>query len=57
MRNPESILVMQTVTPYCFVNVDLGVAQKGCSHYRAHQNEGAVLKLRAHALGTEDPQF
>lgn len=48
---------MQTITPYCFVNVDLGVAQKGCSHYRAHQNEGAVLKLRAQALGTEDPQF
>lgn len=37
--------------------MDLGVVQKGCSHYRAHQDEGAVLKLRAQALGTEDPQF
>lgn len=36
--------------------MDLGVAQKGRSHYRAH-HEDAMLKSRAQALGTEDPQF
>lgn len=32
-------------------------AQKGRSHYRAHYTEDAVLKSRAQALGTEDPQL
>ena len=36
--------------------MDLGVAQKGRSHYRAH-HEGAVLKSRAQAMGTGDSQF
>lgn len=34
-----------------------GVAQKGRSHDRAHYTEDTVLKSRARALGTEDPQL